>query len=249
MSAHGYYSLDKDKIKHMSFFKNGSHNRIRNGWIYKNGAYLHVWSGASLVSYYDNDTLLGTEEVDEGEDVLHPSFSTSKTGYTLVGWSTEPNDLNKKVTTLVASGEEMTLYALYVPNTIVVCGSSRSGASTWNSRYMSGAAYVTQESYGPSLTNTANFGITLHEYQNSTITLWTHDYTVDEQGYGHDYTGSMGIDSYDTSQYHNGNVLYNWSGNHTMRIHAFPNWGNGERYKFSSGGLANVTLSNPKAWE
>ena len=251
MSAHGYFSIDKDKIKHMSFFKNGSHNRIRNGWVYKNGVYMHVWSGASVVSYYDNETLLGTEEVDEGEDVLHPSFSTSKEGYTLVGWSTEPNDLNKKVTTLVASGEEMTLYALYVPNTIVVCVSSKTGTKTasttvWNSRYMSGSAYVIQESPGPSLINTANFGITLHEYQNSSVRLWTYWYMVDEQGYGHDEGGSMKIDS--TTRY-NGNVLSNLSGVHQMSVHAFPNWGTCERYVCAFGGLANVTLSNPKAWE
>lgn len=37
-----------------------------------------VWSGASLVSYYDGSTLLGQREVDEGQDVLRPSGLTAQ---------------------------------------------------------------------------------------------------------------------------------------------------------------------------
>lgn len=248
--AEARYSTLLEKMKKAYIGTGSGMAKLKAGWKWENGQYVKVWSGATVVSYYDGETLMGTEEVDEGEDVLHPSFSTSKKGYTLYGWSA---DGENRDTELVAQGDTMTLYALYVPNSIVVCVSAESGSSatvsTWNTKYMSGAAFVIQESPGPSLTNTANFGITLHEYQNSTITLWTHDYTIDEQGYGHDYTGSMGIDGSDTSQYHNGNVLYNWSGNHTMRVHAFPNWGIGERFERVSGGLANVTLSNPIAWE
>lgn len=78
-----------------------------------------VWSGASLVSYYDGATLLGTEEVDEGEDVLRPSaIVPTKTNYTHVGWSTSNG--GERVTTLVATGEPMNLYAVFVPNTLVI---------------------------------------------------------------------------------------------------------------------------------
>ncbi len=216
--------------------------------IYKGST--KVWSGASIVSYYDGSTLLGTEEVEEGEDVLRPDIDTTKANYTLYGWSTSPN--GQRTTQMVANGEAMSLYAIYLPNTLTVCVSSRNGSSAtvsvWNSKYMSGSAYAIQESPGPSLTASANFGITLNEYQNSKTTLWTHWYMVDEQGYGHDETGGMAIDSYNTNQYHNGNVINNLSGNHVMRVSAFPDWGTGERFVRSSGGLAKVELTNPIAW-
>lgn len=213
--------------------------------IYKGST--KVWSGASIVSYYDGTTLLGTEEVEEGEDVLHPDIDTTKANYTLYGWSTSPN--GQRVTQMVANGEAMSLYAIYLPNTITVCVSARSGSSAtvsvWNSKYMSGSAYVIQESNGQSLTASANFSITLNEYQNSSVKLWTHWYMVDEQGYGHDEGGNMKVDG--TTRY-NGNVLSNLSGVHQMSVHAFPNWGTGERFVRASGGLAEVKLTNPIAW-
>lgn len=252
MSGHAYFGANKDKIRHISLYKDGEFKKIRNAYLYKDGIYQRVWTGASIVTYYDGEDIMGVEEVDEGADALHPSFSTAKAGYTLYGWKLAPDD-QSRVEQKLATGEPFSLYAYYVPNTIVICASSRSGSgatvSIWNPRYINGSAWVKSESYGQSIVQTASFYIALNEYQNSTIRLWTHEYTIDEQGYGHDYTGSMGIDSYNTTQYHDGDVLYNWSGNHTMRIHAFPNWGNGERFMRSTGGLANVTLSNPIAWE
>ena len=213
--------------------------------IYKGST--KVWSGASIVSYYDGTTLLGTEEVEEGEDVLHPDIDTTKANYTLYGWSTSPN--GQRTAQMVANGEPMTLYAIYLPDTITVCVSSRSGSSAtvsvWNSKYMGGSAYVIQESPGPSLTASANFSITLNEYQNSEVTVWTHDYTIDDQGYGHDYTGSMNVDGVSKV---NGNVLNDLSGVHSMSVHAFPDWGIGERFERASGGLAKVELTNPIAW-
>ena len=75
-----------------------------------------LYSSGSAVSYYDGATLIGTLDVDEGLDVLHPDLPLSKEGYTLVGW--QYND--ERVETLAADGEAMTLYAIYLPNTLVV---------------------------------------------------------------------------------------------------------------------------------
>lgn len=204
------------------------------------------------VSYYDGSTLLGIRRVSKGKDVLHPSITMPvKTDYTFVGWATS-NSEDDWVSTLVADSESITLYAIYLPNSLTVCASHRVNASsattdTWNSRYMGGSAYVIQESNGQSLTGSATFTITLNRYQNSRTVLWTHWYMIDSDGYGYDRDGSMGVDS-DSSQYQNGSVLNDLVGNHTMTVHAFPNWGNGERFVRAFGGLANVTLSNPIAW-
>lgn len=245
MSAHGYFSIDKDKIKHMSFFKNGSHHRMRNGWVYKNGVYIHVWSGASVVHYYDNTTLLGTEEVDEGEDVLHPSITTTKSNYTLIGWSTEPNNLNKQVTSLVATGEEMNLYALYLPNSLNVVS---------NSRYISGSTYTSHAETpyyvgGQSLDSSTSFTLNMREYQNNVVTV--HQSNI--------YSGQEDNDQpYGYGQFDGNDVAKNSSrtftnianGTHTLRtIGHTANEGSARNTQELRCYVASLVLSNPIAWE
>lgn len=229
MSAHGYFSIDKDKIKHMSFFKNGSHNRVRNGWVYKNGAYIHVWSGASVVHYYDNTTLLGTEEVDEGEDVLHPSIDTTKSNYTLVGWSTEPNDLNKQVTSLVATGEEMNLYALYLPNTRVtsnVC--PLSVEATWSDKW----------AYG-------SFNVDMGKYQSGSITAYV---SFSSHGTGELRVGYGQLDGVTFGESQGGGsgsrTIPASNGTHSLAVYVVS-YNNYSQYGSAS---VIVTLTNPRAW-
>lgn len=209
-----------------------------------------VWSGASLVSYYDGETLLGTEEVDEGTDVLHPSINTVKTNYTLYGW-TLSNGATERAETLLATGEPMTVYAIYLPNSILVAKSHRYNTDTvtvdiWNPNYMSGSAYVECVSNGSSETRSTTFTLNLGKYQNSTVKIWSYWYMVDDQGYGHDDPNSpISVDGVSRKT---GDILTNISGTHTMTASAFPNWGNGERFVRKNGGLAEVTLTNPIAW-
>ena len=229
MSAHGYFSIDKDKIKHMSFFKNGSHNRIRNGWVYKNGAYIHVWSGASVVHYYDNTTLLGTEEVDEGEDVLHPSIDTTKSNYTLVGWSTEPNDLNKQVTSLVATGEEMNLYALYLPNTRVISNvCPLSTYVTWNEKW----------AYG-------SFNVDMSKYQSGTITAYV---SFSSQGTGELRVGYGQLDGVTFGESKGGGsgsrTIQATNGTHSLALYVISY----NNYAQSGNASVTITLTNPKSW-
>lgn len=71
-----------------------------------------VWSGASLVTYYNGSTLLGTVEIDEGNTVLEPSYHPRKTNKFLIGWNTNPS-ATEPLEELVADGEPITLYAIF----------------------------------------------------------------------------------------------------------------------------------------
>ena len=86
------------------------------------------------VSYYDGSTLLGTKRYSRGRDVLHPSLTMpTKSGYTFIGWATT-NSEDDWVGTLVATNEPITLYAIYIANSITVV----SNGSNLNSKYVSG---------------------------------------------------------------------------------------------------------------
>lgn len=121
----------------------------------------------AVISYYDDSTLLGTQKVPNGKDVLHPSITMpSKENYTFCGWTTENGSYNKE-TTLVSTGEPMSLYAMYLPNSLNVVG---------NSRYISGSTY-TSDSHTPayegeqSLDSSTSFTLNMQEYQNNSVTV------------------------------------------------------------------------------
>ena len=137
--AEARYSTNLDKLK-KGFFGSGL-NKLKAGYVYENGEYVKVWSGATKVSYYDEETLLGIEEIDEGDDVLHPSIVPVKENYTMVGWSTT-NSEEGYVTELTAEGEEMTLYAVFVPDTVTAVVGTVSDdnyrASVHNRKYVTG---------------------------------------------------------------------------------------------------------------
>lgn len=152
------------KIKHCAVGENFT--KLRKAAYFKNGQFHKVWSGASVVSYYDGATLIGTVEVDEGNDVLHPDLSLAKENYTLCGWSISAEYLTK-VESLVATGEPMSVYAIYLPNSLNVLG---------NSRYVSGSTYTSHAETpaytgGASLDSIVSFTLNMHEYQNNTVTV------------------------------------------------------------------------------
>ena len=236
------------KIKKIA--SGGQLTKVKEAYVFKDGEFQKVWSGASEVSYYDGDTLLGTEEVDEGEDVLHPSINTAKSGYTLYGWATSKT-ATERVESLNATGEPMRVYAIYTPNSILVAKSRRYTADSvkvdvWNTDYMSGSAYVNVTTYGGPDTAYTTFTINLGRYQNSSVKIWAYRYSIDDQGYGHDDPNSN--ITVDGVSKRTGDVLTNTSGTHTMGALAWTNWGNGERFVRMNGGLAEVILSNPIAW-
>lgn len=117
MAGHMYVNANLSQIKHIGVCK-GSNvvQKIKKAYVWKNGAYHQVWSGASLVKYYDGSLLLETKEIDEGNDVLG-AYTPSKTNNDFVGWSLTKG--GSKLNTLKATGEPIALYAIYKPYSMV----------------------------------------------------------------------------------------------------------------------------------
>lgn len=93
--------------------KKMTHDGIKvKKWIHDG---VKVWSGATVVSYYDGSTLIDTREVDEGLDVAinAPTISNKY----LWGWSDTDGG---KAKTIIAQGETMTVYADASPNPITI---------------------------------------------------------------------------------------------------------------------------------
>ena len=185
-----------------------------------------LYSSGSAVSYYDGATLIGTLDVDEGLDVLHPDLPLSKDGYTLVGW--KYND--ERVETLAANGESMAVYAIYLPNTLVVAkGVVGTGSYTqqiYDANYISGSIGNSDRvSWGNgyvSATFTVNAGL----YQTVSGTT-----SVNGGGHGfHIYEVTPDVTK---------------SGTYTVSSY-FDSAGEGTYY--CAVGVNQITLSNPRAW-
>lgn len=223
--------------------------KIKGAYIWDGTDFVRVWSGASQVSYYDGNTLLGTIEVDEGEDVLHPSLDTTKSGYTLYGWATSKSS-NNRVELLTATGDPIALYAIYLPNTIVVATGTVTNSSGWvnyiagqvNSAYVSGglAASAQRAAYyggAGSAEGSAVFTVTLGRYQNGTI-KWSY-----ATGNGDNQVGK--VDGIEVSSGY-GSKSINASGSHTLYTKGTASDGS---WTSTVVGITNITLSNPIAWE
>ena len=238
-----------NKFHRIKKIASGRHfTKIKEGWVFKDGVFQKVWSGASEVSYYDGNTLLGIEEVDEGEDVLHPSIDTTKSGYTLYGWTTVKGS-DERVTSLLATGEPMTVYAIYLPNTLTVFSGDRIGTkfdfSIKNTKYVNGgfiavaarAAYIIGA--GPS-DGSASFSITLNAYQQASVTgrgnAGGYGITSDEHAY---YDGTDYVDA-------NFNRTHTVSGEHLLSAHGHAD--NNQALLDVAIWIKNITLSNPIAW-
>lgn len=216
-------------------------------WIH-NG--VKVWSGATVVSYYDGSTLLGTKEVDEGEDVLRPSdISTTKSGYTMIGWATS-NSESSIVTSLKASGEAMTLYAIYLPNSYTAVSASHSlgtgsSISKQDTKYISGSLFCDaglNDSYvSPgTTTSSASWTINMNRYRSVTITARTYESAYGSHSYSLTWDGSAVSQSNGT----NTTRTYSSNGSHTFVSTATMNDG----YCAIGIGMTSAVFSNPKPW-
>lgn len=208
-----------------------------------------VWSSGSVVSYYDGDTLLGTEEVEEGLDVLHPSISTAKTGYTLYGWGLS-NSIDAKIGQLVATGEPMKLYALYLPNALTVAQGRFTSESMWadyvvdilNADYVTGHINASAQGYnswggGQSQPkeDTQTFTIDLGLYGKATIS----GRFVVARGDG----AQARFDNTSVSSSFSKNVTA--SGSHTLWAFAYAPSG---LWASAILGVTSIVLSEPTAW-
>lgn len=226
--AEGRYSTLLEKMKKAYIGTGSGMDKLKAGWKWENGQYVKVWSGATVVSYYDGDTLMGTEEVDEGEDVLHPSFSTSKDGYTLYGWGLNSDE---RITSLVASGETMTLYAIYTANTKTmsnVC--ALSAHAVYNEQFRDG-------------TFTVNMG----RYQSGTITAYA---SFSDEGTGaYLIVGAASLDGVEfvrpTAGGSGSRAISATEGTHSLHLYvkSYDNYGQDGSVS------ASILLTNPIAWE
>lgn len=216
-------------------------------WIH-NG--VKVWSGATVVYYYSGSTLLGTKEVDEGNDVLRPSgISTAISGYTMIGWATS-NSESSIVTSLMASGETMKLYAIYLPNSYTAVSASHSLAggssiSLQDTKYISGSLFCSvgrNDSYVSPGTDTASasWTINLNRYRSVTITAQTYESAYGSHSYSLTWDGSAVSQSNGT----NTTRTYSSNGNHTFVSTATMNDG----YCAIGIGMTSAVFSNPKPW-
>jgi len=223
--------------------KKWTHNGSKvKKWIH-NG--VRVWSGASLVSYYDDAGVLkGTKEVDEGSDVLRPDIDMSKAGYTHVGWKYN----SEVITELVATGDPMTLNAIYVPNTLTVASCELNGwtwngyvfyptyvQSVWNTNYISGSAIAWDGGYWTQISDTKTFSLNKGYYQTASAS-----FNYAGAKYGEYYSGAPdykidGVKALSAS-------LDN--GNHSLYVYQFI----GDEKVSVAFFITSVTLSNPRAW-
>lgn len=228
------------KIKKIA--SGGQLTKVREAWIFKNGEFQKVWSGASEVSYYDGNTLLGTVEVDEGEDVLHPSINTTKSGYTLYGWATTKGS-ETRVTSLLATGDPMTLYAIYLPNSITVAQNDR----ILDANYISGSLTASVTAHWNTSYSSVSFTLNTGKYQDAQINarLDTASMGTGQLGVGEGYVDGRSLADSITGGSSVNKTFNIGSGNHSLRVGATAY----DDYRQTCWIHTQwITLSNPIAW-
>lgn len=224
--------LSPNKYKHMEYIQNGVSYRVKK-WI--NDGITILKSGC-VVSYYNGTSLIGSREYDEGTDVLRPGFSPTKSGYTFVGWSKTKN--GTRVTSLTASGESMTLYAVFAINSLNVASGHLENGPTWiidsiDSAYVTGDLIHVNESYGESSEKTTYFTVTKGIYSTAKITFG---------GASADNVLTFRMDGVDRVA----DTAYTISaGRHSIYSHVFPN----DHYERKLIGVKSLILSNPTKWQ
>lgn len=236
------FSTGLTKIK-KGLFSTGL-TKIKAGYMYESGEWNKVWSFGSEVSYYDDDTLIGKEDVDEGRDVLHPSLTMpTKENYTFCGWTLE-NGTYDKVTELVATGQPMTLYAMYLPNSINVVS---------NSRYVSGSTSTSASATpayqgGTDLGSSTSFTLNMREYQNNVVTV--HQSNIYSEHEDNDQPWGYGqLDGSDVAKNSSRTFTNIANGTHTLRtIGHTANESEARNTQTLSCYVSSLILSNPLEW-
>lgn len=202
----------------------------------------------SVVSYYNDSTLIAKRKFKKGEDVLRPSeVSPTLSGYTFVGWRSTPDAITR-YETLEATGKAMTLYAYFLPNSLRIVSAEKLWVDNnpkWV-EYFKDAQYYTGSIFNESsiwyrpgdyFEGWATGTLKLGYYQRATF------YTQAWGGWGDDQEGSV--------QMPNGTLIWNESSGSctvggTVTLHT-QGYG-GSWYGAEAIGISNITLSNPRAW-
>jgi len=212
-----------------------------------------VWSGASIVSYYDGNTLMGRNEIDEGQDVLHPSFNTQKTGYTLYGWATT-SGATERVESLVATGEPMSLYAIYLPNTFTVYQAHINQYGQYvqdvvNSNYVSGAFAVSAAASWNQNEDSGSFTLlSKGKYNTATVTAYATFSNADSGGLNvgwATYDGAYILSDWNTAGASGSKSFVSNVGGHSIYVKAISY---DAYWQYGDACITNIVLTNPIAW-
>ena len=203
-------------------------------------------SVGALISYYDGSTLLGTQRVPKGRDVLHPRITVpSKSGKTFVGWSTTNSEANW-VSSKVSDGNPLSLYAVYATSSLTVA----SGTITTEGTVSNYSGSILQPSFvsgnlggkveiwyspGP-VSNSWVFNLQKRYYNTATVTV----------GAAHwgDCASSFDGTSFSGSSMSKAIA----SGNHTVYAYAHNTAEEGHGWAINSTGVTSLVLSEPIAW-
>ena len=83
--------------------------KVRKGYV----GDLLVYTSASEVTYHVDTNNATMIEVDEGESILNPSITPTKSGYTFIGWRYDTQATNGILGVAKATGEPIDLYAVF----------------------------------------------------------------------------------------------------------------------------------------
>lgn len=204
-----------------------------------------VWSGATLVSYYDGTTLLGRLEYDEGLDVLHPPISTKKNGYTLIGWA--KTNRGQKVTSLKAAGDSMSVYAIYLPNILTILRATMGyGAypsytvDYYDSDYMTEPVHAVATGWYHNLyssEDTQYLYIPIGDYREMTV-----------NGVAAAWGDNVIATIDDNNCLVEGGITLTYNTSRTIKMYARGSHPDRDSWHVVRCGLTSVELSNPKPW-
>lgn len=211
-----------NNVKLKKFTHNGQ--KVKK-WIH-NG--VKVWSNGAEVSYYDGTNLLGTFDVEEGLDVLHPPIDTSKADYTLVGWALSDRSLDI-VEEMVASDKPINLYAVYLPNTLVVAQGDV--GTVWYTQQIKDERYISGSLGSEKKVTSGN------DYVSCTFTVNARFYQT--------VSGATKVNG-SGSGWHQNDVTPSITKSGTYTASSIF-VGNNGTYTCVVG-VTKITLSNPKAW-
>lgn len=233
----------------MSLTFNGTalKKHTHNGFTVKKWTHdgVQVFSSGSTVSYYNGSTLIGTKDFEEGTDVLRPGYSPTKSGYTFYGWS--KTNGGSRVTSLKADGNPITLYAVFIVNSItVLTASTKSGTNpnyeitNYNSKYVPNPTYAYASGwyqYTYSSEDTKTMTVYIGEYGKMTVEARGESYGNSTVG---DFEGESCLGKTITKTYYTSK---------TFTMYAKGSHSDSGSWHVAFAGCTSIVLSNPPKWQ
>lgn len=200
--------------------------------------------GGAKITYYDNTTELGYENVPTGQDVLHPSITVpTKSGKTFIGWSTTTSE-NNWVSELTANGQPMSLYAIYLDNTKTVA----SNGTITDAKFVTGDVYLRVGAPWSTRTGSASFTLSKGRYATATCVMYA---VFDNHNTGNLDVGDVTFDgdaflgTWITGGQSGSKTYTINNGSHSLfvRAQAYDNY-----YQYGDLQVNSLVLSDPIAW-